>query len=90
MKFGEKQVMNYTLRGVPQIFRKFIWRLGGRKIAEKSLQKTFTKAIPILGAIVGGSVDWYIISKTGKVANEYYQMGGPIFLEEIGNMLYPD
>ncbi len=80
MRFGEKQIMNHTLRSVPKIFRGIIWRLGGRKIAEKTVQKTAGRIVPILGAVVAGGMDWWMIKATGQVAIEYYEMGGPDFL----------
>ncbi|WP_164674556.1 hypothetical protein [Spirulina subsalsa] len=81
MRLGEKQLMNHTLRSVPKIFRGIIWRLGGRKIAEKTLQKTAGRIVPILGAVVAGGMDWWMIKETGKLAIEYYEMGGPDFLD---------
>lgn len=87
MKVGEKQVMNYTLRGVPKIFRSIIWRLGGRKIAEKTMQKAAGKVIPILGAAVGGSIDWWTIRATGNVAIDYYQENGPDFLNAAYSLI---
>jgi hypothetical protein len=86
MKFGQKQVMNHTLRGVPKVFRGLIWRLGGRKIAEKTVQKTAAKAVPVLGAVVGGAVDWWLIKSVGKVAIDYYQNDGPLFVQAAGEL----
>jgi hypothetical protein len=87
MKFGEKQVMNHALQGIPKIFRGIIWQLGGRKAAEKAMQKTVTKVVPLLGAVVGGTVDWWMIRGTGNVAKDYYQMNGPDFLQAINELL---
>lgn len=86
MKLGEKQLMHHTLRGVPKIFRGLIWRLSGRKIAEKTVQKTATKAIPVLGAVVGGTADWWLIRSVGKVAIDYYQNDGPLFVQAAGEL----
>lgn len=87
IRFGEKQVMNYALRGVPKMFRGIIWRLGGRKIAEKTMQKTVNKVVPVIGAFVGAGVDWWLIKATGHLAIKYYEIGGPDFLDAVYGLL---
>ncbi len=78
---GGKAARDYALRDFPKILRGVIWRVGGRKIAEKSLQKSFSKAIPVLSSIAGGGMDWWMTNKAGKVAIEYYRNDGPDFLD---------
>ncbi len=87
IKIGEKQMIKHTLRGVPKIFRGVLWRLGGRRIAEKTLQKSVGKVIPVLGAVFGGGIDWWLIRATGKVATDYYEKGGPDFLDAAYSLL---
>jgi|GEM_PF-910020 len=73
VQLGGKTLRNYALRSVPNILRGAIWKLGGRNIAEKALQKSMGKAIPVLGAVVGGGMDWFTTQAVGKVAIEYYE-----------------
>jgi hypothetical protein len=87
MNVGEKTIKNHALREVPKVFRGVLWRVGGRKIAEKTLQKSLGKAVPLLGAVVGGGVDWWSTQSVGKVAIEYYESGGPDFLEGAYDLL---
>jgi len=81
VNLGGKTVMNSTLKRVPKIFRGLIWRIGGRKIAERTMQKTISKAVPVIGAAVGGGVDWWMTRSVGEVAIEYYEMNGPGFIQ---------
>lgn len=52
---------------------KALWRVGGRKIVEKSLQKSFTKVIPVIGAVTGFGFDWFSTKAIGKLAIEFYE-----------------
>lgn len=83
LKVADKPIRNYALRQIPKVFRGIIWKLGGRKIAEKSIQKTATKAVPVIGALVGGGLDWFTTQAVGKLTIQYYEQKMPEWLDEI-------
>jgi len=83
LKVADKPIRNYALRQVPKVFRGVIWKLGGRKIAEKSIQKMASKAVPVIGAVVGGGLDWFTTQAVGKLAIQYYERKMPEWINEI-------
>ncbi len=83
LRLGEKQIMNHALRKVPQVFRGIIWRLGGRKIAQRALQRAAGRVVPIVGAVMAAGIDGLMIKKVGQVAIDYYEMDGPDFMEAV-------
>ena len=83
IQLGGKTLRNYALRGVPSILRGAIWKLGGRKVAEKTLQKSIGKAIPVIGAVVGGGMDWYATQAVGRLAIDYYENSVPELVNEV-------
>ncbi|NMG60750.1 hypothetical protein E1H12_20105 [Geitlerinema sp. P-1104] len=83
LRLGEKQIMNHALRKVPQVFRGIIWRLGGRKIAQRALQRAAGRVVPIVGAVMAAGIDGLMTKKVGKVAIDYYETDGPYFLEAV-------
>lgn len=72
-KYGGKAVVNYGMKGVSKHLAKRLWKVGGRKMAEKALQKSLGKAVPVIGAVVGGGMDWFTTQFVGKLAIEYYE-----------------
>jgi hypothetical protein len=83
LQLGGKPLRNYALKGVPSILRGAIWKLGGRKVAEKTLQKSIGKAIPVIGAVVGGGMDWFATQAVGRLAIEYYENSVPELVNEV-------
>jgi len=72
-KYGSKAVVNYGMKGVSKHLAKALWKVGGRKMAEKALQKSIGKAVPVIGAVVGGGMDWFTTQFVGKLTIEYYE-----------------
>jgi hypothetical protein len=72
-KYGGKAVVNYGMKGVSKHLAKALWKVGGRKMAEKALQKSIGKAVPVIGAVVGGGMDWFTTQFVGKLTIEYYE-----------------
>ncbi len=72
-KYGGKTIVNYSMKGISKHLIKALWKVGGRKAVEKSIQKSFGKAIPVIGAAIGGGMDWFTTQAAGKLAIEYYE-----------------
>lgn len=81
-KYGGKKVASYTTKGISKHLTKVLWKVGGKKVVEKSLQKSIGKAVPIVGAVVGGSIDWFATQAIGNLAVEYYENATPEWIEE--------
>lgn len=73
VKCAGKKAADYTMQGIPKHLTKVLWRVGGRKIVEKSLQKSFTKVVPVIGAVTGFGFDWFSTQAIGKLAIEFYE-----------------
>lgn len=81
-KYGGKKVASYTMKGISKHLTKALWKVGGKKVVEKSLQKSIGKAVPIVGAVVGGSIDWFATQAIGNLAVEYYEKSTPEWMYE--------
>lgn len=82
-KYGGKTIVKYTMKGMSKHLIKALWKVGGKKVVEKSVQKSLGKAIPVIGAIVGGSLDWVSTQAIGKLAIEYYENSVPEWIDEV-------
>ncbi|MBD2039718.1 EcsC family protein [Microcoleus sp. FACHB-672] len=82
-KYGSKTIVKSTMKGMSKHLTKALWKVGGRKVVEKSVQKTLGKAVPVVGAIVGGSLDWLSTQAMGKLAIEYYENSVPEWIDEV-------
>lgn len=83
VKYGGKTVVNYTMKGFSKHLVKALWKVGGRKAVEKALQKSIGKAVPVIGAVVGGGMDWLATQAVGKLAIEYYENSVSEWVDEI-------
>ena len=84
-KYGGKAVVNYGMKGVSKHLAKALWKVGGRKMAEKALQKSIGKAVPVIGAVVGGGMDWFTTQFVGKLAIEYYENSVSEWVNAVSN-----
>ncbi|HEY9612493.1 EcsC family protein [Allocoleopsis sp.] len=82
-KYGGKAVVNYSMKGISKHLAKALWKVGGRKMAEKALQKSIGKAVPVIGAVVGGGMDWFTTQAVGKLAIEYYENSVSDWVNEV-------
>lgn len=82
-KYGGKAVVNYGMKGVSKHLAKALWKVGGRKMAEKALQKSLGKAVPVIGAVVGGGMDWFTTQAVGKLTIEYYENSVTEWVNEV-------
>jgi hypothetical protein len=82
-KHGGKTIVKYTMKGMQKHLVKALWKVGGKKAVEKSVQKTLGKAVPVVGAIIGGSLDWVSTQAIGKLAIEYYENSTPEWIYEV-------
>ncbi len=81
VKVAGKEAANYAMKGIPKHIAKALWSIGGRKVVEKAIQKSLTKAIPVIGAFTGFAFDWTSTKAVGKLAIEYYEKSGPEVVE---------
>jgi ribosomal protein L18 len=84
-KYAGKAVIKYGMKGMKKQIAKALWKVGGRKMAEKALQKSIGKAVPVIGAVVGGSMDWFTTQFVGKLAIEYYENSVSEWVNEVFN-----
>lgn len=82
-KYGGKAIVKYTMKGFSKHLIKALWKVGGRKIVEKAVQKSLGKAIPIFGAVIGGGMDWVATQSVGKLAIEYYENSVSDWVSEV-------
>ena len=87
---GGKALRDYALRNVPKIFRGIVWKVASKKIAQQTIQKSLTKVLPLLGAVIGGGMDWWGTQSVGKSAIDYYENDGPFFVEELYSLMNLD
>ena len=83
VRLGGNALRDQALKRVPQMLRGMAWSLAGKKIAEKTIQRGVSRAVPVLGAVVGGGMDWWAIQQVGNVAIDYYKNDGPKHLEAL-------
>ncbi|MBD1807855.1 EcsC family protein [Microcoleus sp. FACHB-SPT15] len=83
VKYGGKKVVSYTMKGLSKHLVKGLWKLGGKKVVEKALQKSIGKVVPVIGALVGGGIDWFATQAVGNLAIEYYENSVPEWVDEV-------
>ncbi len=83
VKYGGKKVVSYTMKGLSKHIVKGLWKVGGKKVVEKALQKSIGKAVPVIGALVGGGIDWFATQSVGNLAIEYYENSVPEWVDEV-------
>jgi len=83
VRLGGNALRDQALKRVPQLLRGMAWSVAGKKIAEKTIQRGVSRAVPVLGAVVGGGMDWWAIQQVGNVAIDYYKNDGPEHLKAL-------
>lgn len=82
-KYAGKAVIKYGMKGMKKQIAKALWKVGGRKMAEKTVQKSIGKAVRVIGAVVGGGMDWFTTQSVGKLAIEYYENSVSDWVNEV-------
>lgn len=59
------------------------WRLFGKQVAEKGASRVLSRAVPVVGAVISGGMDWWAIQQVGNVAIDYYKNNGPEHLQAL-------
>jgi hypothetical protein len=85
VKCAGKQAANYAMKGIPKHLAKALWKIGGRKIVERAIQKSLTKAVPVIGAVTGFAFDWTSTKAVGNLAIEFYENSMPEFIDRAFN-----
>ncbi len=85
-KYGEKVIVNCGMKEASKYLAEALCKVGCKKLAEKVLQKSLGVAVPVIGAVIGGSVDWVTTQAVGKLAIEYFENSGPEFVKKTFNL----
>ncbi len=85
VKLAGKEAANYVVKGIPKHVTKALWKIGGRKVVERAIQKSLTKAVPVIGAVTGFVFDWTSTQAVGKLAIEFYEKSGPELVDQLFN-----
>jgi len=85
-KYGEKVIVNCGMKEISKYVAEALCKVGCKKIAEKVLQKSLGLAVPVIGAVIGGSIDWVTTQAVGKLAIEYFENSGPEFVKKTFNL----
>lgn len=86
-KYGGKKLVNHTMKGFSKHLVKSLWKVGGKKIVEKKVQKAVGKIVPVVGAVINGGIDWWSTKAVGELAIEYYENSLPEWVYEVFNVL---
>ena len=84
-KYGEKAIVDCGMKEVSKYLAEVLCKVGGKKVVEKALQNSLGVAVRLIGAFIGGSVDWMTTQAVGKVAIEYYENSGPELINAVFN-----
>lgn len=86
---GEKAIASSGMKEISKHLAEVVCKVGGKKIAEKVLEKSLNAAVPVLGAMIGGGVDWMTTQAAGRLAIEYFENSGPEFVSSVFNLPLP-
>ncbi len=68
---------------VSQHIKAALWESAKGKMVERVLHKSLSKAIPVVGAFLGGSYDYMTTQAVGKLAIDYFEQLGPHMISQI-------
>lgn len=68
----------------PKYVAEFLCKVCGWKMTEKVLQRSLSFAVPVLGAAIGGGVDWMTTQAVGNLAIEFFENSGMEFINSLG------
>jgi hypothetical protein len=78
---GENVIFHAGLQKLAKNLTEMLWQVGGQKLSEKTLQKSFSTMAPFVGALISGGFDWTTTQTIGQVTIAYFENGGP----DVGN-----
>lgn len=84
IKSGNAIANSFGISEVVKYFAEFLCKVCGKKITEKVLARSISLAVPVLGAAIGGSVDWITTQAVGNLAIEFFENSG---FELIGSLV---
>ncbi len=76
IKSGKAIAKTFGLRELTKYFSEFLCKVCGKKLAEKILQKSISLTVPVLGAAIGGGIDWLTTQAVGNLAIEFFENSG--------------
>ena len=77
VKYGEKTIFSGGIKEISKYLIAALCQIGCKKLAEKVVEKSLSATVPIIGAVIGGSVDWITTQAIGKLAIEYFESSVP-------------
>lgn len=83
MTSGKAIVKMLGMGEVAKYLAEALCQVCGKKMAERVLQKSFTLAVPAIGAAIGGGIDWLTTQAVGKLAIEFFENSGMEFLNSL-------
>jgi hypothetical protein len=81
---SEKVVRTLGMKEVSQHLSEILCQAGAKKVAEQLLENSLQVAVPVLGAAIGGSIDWLTTQAIGCLAIEVFESARP----EFGNSAF--
>jgi hypothetical protein len=83
LKSGNVIARTVGLSELTKYFTEFLCRVCGKKIVEKVLQRSLSLTVPVLGAAIGGGVDWITTQAVGTLAIEFFENSGIEWIESL-------
>lgn len=78
----KKAMIQMAAQEAPKVLAEALWRVCGRKMAEKVMEKSLAVAVPLVGAAIGGGMDWFSTQAIGQVSIEFFAQSGPEWINE--------
>lgn len=76
MNSGSAIVQTIGMGELAKQFAEFLYKVCGKKITEKLLQRSLSFATPALGAGISGGIDWLTTQTVGNLAIEFFENSG--------------
>jgi EcsC protein family len=82
-KSGKTVISALGMKEASKAIANVLCNLCGKKVAEKLLEKSLIAVVPLIGAAIGGSMDWMTTQAVGNLAIEFFEHSGPEFLNNV-------
>jgi hypothetical protein len=83
VKSGSAMVRTLGMEAIAKQFAEFLWKVCGKKMTEQFLQRSLSLTVPILGAGIGGGIDWITTQAVGNLTIEFFENAGIDFIHSL-------
>jgi hypothetical protein len=83
VKSGNAIAKTIGLGELTKYLTEFLCKVCGKKITEKVLQRSLSLTVPVLGAAIGGGVDWMTTQAVGNLAIEFFENSGIEWIDSL-------